>query len=67
MKPKPIIRVSLNLFEGDREILQRFYPKMKWSVALRQLVHNHCKKLENKESKELRYVGPDPGDVSVEP
>lgn len=66
MKPK-IIRISANLFEGDREVLQRFFPKIGWSVAMRQLVHNYCKKLENKESKELHHAGPDTGDVSVEP
>jgi hypothetical protein len=47
----PIEKKTLNLFEGDAATLADAYPSIGWSVAVRQLVHVHAKKLREKLSR----------------
>lgn len=47
----PPEKVTLNLFEGDKQILQDRYGKLGWSPVVRQLVRNHCRKLLEKEAR----------------
>ena len=41
----PLEKVTLNLVEGDKEVLLRFYHSMGWSVAARKVIHTYCEKL----------------------
>lgn len=47
----PIEKKTLNLYAGDAEILEQYYPVIGWSVAVRQLVHIHAKKLIERASR----------------
>ncbi len=38
-------KVTLNLYEGDRDILAAFYPALGWSVAARKILHRFCDRL----------------------
>lgn len=42
-------KVTLNLRKGDKEILQKFYHKVGWSTAVRQIVGNVCDRLSGAE------------------
>lgn len=44
-------KVTLNLFDGDKQILQERYGKVGWSPVVRQLVRNHAKKLLEREAR----------------
>lgn len=44
-------KVTLNLVEGDKETLQKFYASMGWTVAARILIHKYCKALREQEGK----------------
>lgn len=39
-------KVTIRLHEGDKEILQDFYPKIGYNKAIRHIIHKHCKTLE---------------------
>lgn len=47
-------KVTLNLYEGDKETLAAFYPKLGWSVATRWLIHQFCNRLRE-ENDNLEY------------
>lgn len=52
----PLEKVTLNIVEGDKETLQRFYHSMGWSVAARRILNDYCeqlRKLANHEGKAL--------------
>ena len=49
---KPLDKRILNLYEGDAELLEKFYHKIGWSVAIRELTHAHCNKLRERISRE---------------
>ena len=49
----PIEKVTLNLYQGDKETIQKFYSTMGWSVAAREVIHNFCNGLREKDSQEV--------------
>ena len=50
--PVPLELVTLNLVKGDREVLERFYPKpVGYQMAIRALVNQHVKALLERESR----------------
>lgn len=44
-------KATLNLFEGDVAFLAERYKKVGWSPIVRQLVHNHVRKLQEREAR----------------
>ena len=49
----PLEKVTLNLFEGDKDTLAAFHPDLGWSVAARRVIHNYCATLREEEDKIL--------------
>lgn len=49
-----LAKVTLNLYDGDREIIQRFYPKSGWSTITRELIHSFCRNLEERANREVK-------------
>mgnify|MGYP003624174530 CR=1 FL=1 len=45
---QPLQRVTLNLFEGDFTSMTDLYPDMTAGVAIRQLVRDHIKKVQER-------------------
>lgn len=45
-------KVTLNLLEGDREILAAFFPGAGWSVAARTIIHKYCMSLLEEEARQ---------------
>ena len=52
---KPKIKVTLNIYDGDREILRKFYPKLGWTTAMREAIHQFCRKLEERANAEVSH------------
>ena len=50
----PLQKVTLNLQDGDKDTLISFYTAKGWSVAVRDIVHNHCVWLREKDSQEIQ-------------
>ncbi len=50
----PLQKVTLNLQAGDKETLTSFYTVKGWSVAAREIIHNHCEWLREKDSQEIQ-------------
>lgn len=50
MKDEILEKVTLNLYQGDRETLQSFYPRTPWSVVVREAIHDLCKRLRTRET-----------------
>lgn len=46
-------KVTLNLFVGDKDTLQAFFPAKGWSVAARELLNNICRRLRESDSQEV--------------
>ena len=44
-------KVTLRLFKGDRERVQKFFPGVDYNVAIRNIISKTLKGLEEKESK----------------
>jgi len=42
--------VTLNLEEGDKEEIEKYFPNVPYSVVIRQIVHSTVKKLQEKEN-----------------
>lgn len=50
---QPLVTVTLNLVEGDREVLERFFPKpIGYQLIVRTLVHDFVKGLLEQESRQ---------------
>ncbi len=67
MPPKvksPLEKVTLNLFAGDKDTLQSFFPAKGYSVALRELINNICRRLRESDSQEV-LGGVEPLDVEI--
>ncbi len=67
MPPKvksPLEKVTLNLFVGDKDTLQSFFPAKGYSVALRELIHNICRRLRESDSQKV-LGGAEPLDVEI--
>lgn len=47
----PLQKVTLNLIEGDRDILNNFFPAQGWSVAARAIINRFCRALLERESQ----------------
>lgn len=47
-------KVTLNLVEGDREIIQSFYPRMGYQQAIRQIIHQYCRGLQERANQEIK-------------
>lgn len=48
----PLEFVGLRLVAGDKATLQEFYPTIGYNAAVRQIVHNHTKKLRERAARE---------------
>lgn len=57
-------KVTLNLFAGDKETLQSFFPAKGWSVAARELLNNICRRLRESDSQEV-LGGAEPLDIEI--
>lgn len=49
---RPLVPVALRLYEGDKEVLARFYPEIGYNAAVRELVTKHVAKLKELESRQ---------------
>lgn len=58
----PLEKVTLNLVEGDKDILAAFHPDLGWSVACREVIKRYCATLRSEEQKSLTLR---PMDVEV--
>lgn len=47
----PLTKKTLNFFDGDCETIADAYPMIGHSMAIRQLVHVHAKKLRERASR----------------
>jgi len=45
-------KVTILLREGDKEVLQRFFPAAGYSVAIRECVHQMCTRLLDQDREE---------------
>ena len=56
MRPKgvPLQKVTLNLLAGDKDTLCSFYTAKGWTVAARDIIHDHCVWLREKDSQEIQ-------------
>lgn len=43
---EPIERVHVQLFQGDKEIIAGFYPKLGYNAVIRQLTRSFVKRLQ---------------------
>lgn len=50
----PLQKVTLNLVEGDKDLLASYYGNLGWSVAAREIIHRFCAKLREKDSQEVQ-------------
>ena len=50
----PLQKVTLNLVEGDKDLLASYYGNLGWSVAAREIIHRFCVKLREKDSQEVQ-------------
>jgi hypothetical protein len=41
-------KVTIRLHEGDKDILEKYYPRSGYNPVIRQLVRRHIKQLEEK-------------------
>lgn len=41
--PRPLEKVAVRLFMGDKDELQRLYPKAGYNMAIREIVHQHVR------------------------
>jgi len=55
----PLQKVTLNLIEGDRDILNNFFPAQGWSVAARAIINRACRTLLERESQSRSERGLD--------
>lgn len=54
-------KVTVRLYDGDAERLQRFYPTTAYSEVIRELVRQHLTRLEDRLSAKLsKFNLPDP-------
>ena len=44
----PLMKVTLNLYDGDFQRLQALYPRIGASKVIRTLVHSHLKDINDK-------------------
>lgn len=63
-KSVPLEKVTLNLEEGDRETLIKFYPHVGWSVAARRIIKIHCAHLNELESQQSKPFNVEDIDLS---
>lgn len=47
----PLKKITMRIFEGDDEILQRFFPKVGYQVAARQIIHKAVRNLLEREAQ----------------
>lgn len=41
----PLVKVTVRIFTGDKEILDELYPNQGHNIIIRELVHQHIKKV----------------------
>lgn len=49
----PLEKVTMNIVRGNKEILEKYYHALGWSVAARMILNRYCEKLEELESQEV--------------
>lgn len=61
---KPLEKVSLNLYKGDRETIEKHYPDAGYQSIIRHLAHQLARQLRNeeKEQSDERGRGKSPSD-----
>lgn len=47
-------KVTINLYDGDKDTLSSFYSTMGWSVAARRIIHKYCEVLRERDSQEVQ-------------
>lgn len=52
-----VIRITIRLFEGDKEELNKFYPAKGYNWCIRHLVRRHIKALKEKENRKTLQTG----------
>ena len=41
----PLVKVTLRIYAGDKEILDELYPNKRHNLIIRELIHQHIKKV----------------------
>ena len=55
---KPLEKVTLNLFKGQKERLQALHPNLDYSKVVRELIEGHFARVDAKAPKILEEVSP---------
>ena len=50
---EPLMKVCLNLYDGDFQRLQSLHPKIGAGKVIRTLVHSYIKSIEDKAAKRI--------------
>jgi len=50
----PLEKVTLNLVQGDKEILQTYFSATGWTVQARNIINNYCNALRERDSQEIQ-------------
>lgn len=61
----PLKKEVIRLRDGDKEVLQQFYPKNGYNAVVRQLVANHVDQLKEREARVLGETGV--GTIDLDP
>jgi hypothetical protein len=48
---KPTVKVTLRLFDGDKDELSTMFPSIGYNAVVRQLVHNFVKGVKEREMR----------------
>ena len=46
LSEQPLVKVTLRLYDGDKEILDELYPEKRHNLIIRELVHMHIRKVK---------------------
>ncbi len=46
-----LVKITIRIFEGDKEELDEFYPLIGHNRAMREVIHKHIKLLKEKQSQ----------------
>lgn len=53
----PLEKALISFYEGDVDTLKQFYPRpIGYNLAVRTIVHEHCKVLRERASREAKVI-----------
>lgn len=52
--------ITIRIYAGDIERLERFFPSLKYNMAIRELLHQRLNEIEEKYNQTVREKAPAP-------